>query len=298
MTLCMFRSVVLVAAAVTLTACGSESADNEKRLAELEAKLKDTQKQLADSQGAPAQPAEPAAPPASTAAAGNPSGPASNQSSGPPPARTASNQAEVQRLTEQQKAVNSRQTEADVRLQQQIDQLKPVDVVLPAGTLLALRTTSELSTAKVSNGSTFEALLEEDLKSGNTLIAKAGSRVTGVVIESDPGGRVKGTASLTVGARSIGGPKGAAIAVKTDSFTVDAASTKKRNATRTGIATGVGAVIGGIAGGGSGAAIGAATGAGAGVGVDLATRGDPAVIPGESLIELRLVAPLTVTIQP
>ena len=52
------------------------------------------------------------------------------------------------------------------------------------------------------------------------------------------------------------------------------------------------------AGGGKGAAIGAGVGAGAGVGTNLATRGESAVIPAETLIEFKLVAPVTVTVQP
>jgi hypothetical protein len=47
------------------------------------------------------------------------------------------------------------------------------------------------------------------------------------------------------------------LTVKTDSYSVDAANTKKKDTVRTGIATGAGAIIGGIAGGGKGAAIGA-----------------------------------------
>ena len=85
---------------------------------------------------------------------------------------------------------------------------------------------------------------------------------------------------------------------KTDSFTAEAKSTKKKDAVRTGVASGVGAVIGGIAGGGKGAAIGAGVGAGAGVGTSMATRGDPAVIPAEELIQLKLTAPVNITIHP
>jgi hypothetical protein len=130
------------------------------------------------------------------------------------------------------------------------------------------------------------------------LLAKAGTHVTGVVVSSDEGGRVKGTASLSVALRSIVGPRGTVVALKTDSYETVAESTKKKDATRTGIATGIGAIIGGIAGGGKGAAIGAGAGAAAGVGTNLATRGDAAVIPPESLLEFRLTAPVTVLVQP
>jgi hypothetical protein len=126
------------------------------------------------------------------------------------------------------------------------------------------------------------------------VVASAGAHVTCVVASSDPGGKVKGVASLAVSARSITGAKGEAIAIRTDRHGVEARSTKGKDATRTGILAGAGAVIGGIAGGGKGAAIGAGAGAAAGVGTTMATRGEPAVIPSETLLQFRLTAPATV----
>jgi hypothetical protein len=194
--------------------------------------------------------------------------------------------------------VNAQQAETNAQLQQQVEELKPREYTLAAGTIIPVRTSSELSTARLKDGSSYDGILERDLKSGDVVIAPARSRVTGVVVTSDPGGRVKGTASLTIGVRAIVGAKGQVIAVSTDTYAVDAESTKKKDAVRTGIATGVGALIGGIAGGGQGAAIGAGAGAAAGVGTNMATRGAAAVIPAEELIEFRLTSPVTVVVQP
>ena len=284
---CLALACILTAGLTA--ACGSSSPQvDEQRTAELEKRLAETEKQLA----AATQKAEPQ--------------PEQQQPlQQPPPPAAAQAKAEAQRLVEQQRAVNdqqravnSQQAETNRQLQEQVEKLKPREFVVPVGTMIPVRTTAELSTAKLSNGSVFEAHLEHDLKSGDTVLAPARSRVTGFVVSSDPGGRVKGTASLTVGVRSIVGAKGTVMSVTTDSFTQDADSTKKKDAVRTGVATGVGAIIGGIAGGGSGAAKGAGAGAAAGVGVNLATRGAAAVIPAESIIEFKLTSPLTVVIQP
>ena len=175
--------------------------------------------------------------------------------------------------------------------------MKPREFTLPAGTVIPVRTTAEISTSKVKNGSVFEAILEKDLVSDGTILAKAGALVNCIVVESDPGGRVKGVASLSVAAKSIAGVGGNTLTVKTESYSVDANSTKKKDTVRTGIATGAGAIIGGIAGGGKGAAIGAGAGAAAGVGTAMATRGAAAVIPTETLIEFNLSAPATVVIR-
>jgi hypothetical protein len=207
------------------------------------------------------------------------------------------NQASKDALAEQ-KAINERQAEKNAQLQQEVERLKPRVVTLPAGTVVPVRTIAELSTKNLADGSTFEAQLDQDLVAGDVVVAKAGSRVNGVVVTSDPGGKVKGVASLTVSARAIVGTKNNIIAIKADSYTAEAKSTKKKDAVRTGVATGVGALIGGIAGGGKGAAIGAGVGAGAGVATNAATRGDAAVIPAEQLIELKLTAPASITIQP
>ena len=318
-----FRTLAVVLTAVLAAACSSDGGDADSRVAELEKQLAETQKKLADnstptadpSQAAPAaqpappapNPASPVSRPASQAAkpaapvGGKPSATASAAATAQAQREAAELQAqreEAQRQLDEQKALNARQAETNVKLQQDLERMKPRDYTLPAGTTFAVRLPREVSTKGSATGATFDGLLEHDLKSGETVLAKAGTRVNGVVVESDPGGRVKGVASITIGVRSIVGVKGAPIAVTTDSQTADAQSTKKKDAVRTGVATGVGALIGGIAGGGKGAAIGAGVGAGAGVGTNMATKGDPAVFPAESLLEFRLQAPVTVTIQP
>jgi hypothetical protein len=309
-----FALISILAAGVT-AACNGAAPQADDRTAELEKRLAETERQLAEAtqkdQPPSQQPPAPLAPvtqaPPSAAplqAGAKPAPPGANQKP-VTQEQAAKAKAETERLVqqqravnEQQRAVNSQQAETNRQLQQQVENLKPKEFVVPVGTVIPVRTTAELSTAKLSTGSVFEAHLEHDLKSGDTVLAPARSRVTGFVVSSDPGGRVKGTATLTVGVRSIVGAKGNVMSVTTDSFTQDAESTKKKDAVRTGVATGVGAIIGGIAGGGSGAAKGAGAGAAAGVGVNLATRGAAAVIPAESIIEFKLTAPLTVIVQP
>jgi hypothetical protein len=196
----------------------------------------------------------------------------------------------------EQKAAADRQAAEAAALRKQVADMTPRDYTLEAGTIIPVRTTAVVST-KMSTGATFDGLLEQDLVANGTVLAKSGARVTCVLTSSDPGGRVKGVASLAVAARAIQGV-GGPIAITTSSVGAEAKSTKGRDAKRTAIATGAGAVIGAIAGGGKGAAIGAGVGAGTGVGVNAATRGDAAEIPAETLIEFELEAPVTVTLTP
>jgi hypothetical protein len=114
------------------------------------------------------------------------------------------------------------------------------------------------------------------------------------VVESDPGGRVKGVASIAVqltGLRTDGGQQ---IEISTGSVARQASTTKRQDAQKVGIGAGVGAAIGAIAGGGKGAAIGAAVGGGAGTGAVLATRGKSAVLASETVLTFKLLYPVTI----
>jgi len=164
-----------------------------------------------------------------------------------------------------------------------------------AGAPITIYTAKDLSTKTAKDGDLFTASLARPIVDGDWVIAKKGALVQGVVVNSDPGGRVKGRASMTVKLRSLQLADGRTVDLPTSSYTKVAKSTKKKDAMKIGVGAGIGAAIGAIAGGGKGAAIGAGAGGGAGTGLVLATRGDPAVVPSESKLTFRLQGPITVT---
>lgn len=170
----------------------------------------------------------------------------------------------------------------------------PRQFTLSAGTSIPVRTTTALSTKTAAPGDAFEATLTRDLLVDDYLVAPRGSTVTGRVTNSDPGGKVKGLASISVALTSISTANGP-IAIQTSAVGQQAKTTKRKDAAKIGIGAGIGAAIGAIAGGGKGAAIGAGIGGAGGTGMVLATKGDAAVIPSESLLTFRLSAPVTVT---
>ena len=115
---------------------------------------------------------------------------------------------------------------------------EPVTTTASIGKRFRVRTISALSTKTAKNGEAFQAVLAEPLVADGVTLARAGAAVTGVVANSDPGGRVKGVASIAVRAVSL-------------------------------------ALVNGQS-------------------VDLvATRGDPAVIPSESLLTFTLRRPVS-----
>jgi hypothetical protein len=99
---------------------------------------------------------------------------------------------------------------------------------------------------------------------------------------------VKDRANLTIQLTALHATGGQVVQIQTDSISREANATKSKDATKIAIGSGIGAAVGAIAGGGKGAAIGAGAGAGAGTGVVLATTGDPAVIPSETVLVFEL----------
>ncbi|MEO6726481.1 MAG: hypothetical protein ABIP14_14435 [Blastocatellia bacterium] len=164
-----------------------------------------------------------------------------------------------------------------------------------SGTPLSVWTTSSISTKTAKAGYRFTATLANSIVDGDWVIAKKGATVEGTVMDSDPGGKVKGLASLSLRLDRLALADGRSVSLATSRLTREAKSTKKKDAVKVGIGAGIGAAIGAIAGGGKGAAIGAGAGGAAGGGYVLGTRGDPAVIPGESQLSFRLTSPVKVT---
>jgi len=173
----------------------------------------------------------------------------------------------------------------------------PRTFTLASGRGLSVWTSSTLSTKTNKSGETFTASLSQPIVDGDWVIAKKGAAVEGVIVSADPGGRVKGVASMTVALKRLTLADGRTVQLSTSSFTQRARSTKKKDAAKIGIGAGIGAAIGAIAGGGKGAAIGAGVGGGAGTGVVLATRGDPAQIPSEARLNFRLASPVKISKQ-
>ena len=148
-------------------------------------------------------------------------------------------------------------------------------------------TTSTISTKSNKTGEPFTAVLAKSIVDGDWVIAKQGSRVEGVIVDADPGGRVKGVASMTLQLRRLTLTDGRTVELDTDTFIQEAKSTKGRDAKRTAIGAG--------AGGGSGAAIGAAVGGGTGAAASLATRGDPAELAPETELRFTLNSSVSIT---
>jgi len=169
----------------------------------------------------------------------------------------------------------------------------PKPVVVPAGTVLTIRTSQEISSKTAQTGMTFGGSMATPITIDGKVAIPTGADVSGVVNDVKKAGKFKGAAQLVLALHSVT-VNGHPYNIETEYFDKTTTGKGKRTAGVIVGGTGVGAAIGGIAGGGKGAAIGALVGAAAGT-VGAATTGNNRNIelPAESALSFRLVQPLT-----
>lgn len=168
----------------------------------------------------------------------------------------------------------------------------PPPIVVPAGTVLTVRTSQALSSKDSQTGQTFLATLAQPVSVGGRPALAAGSTVSGTVVNAKAKGKIKGQGELDLALTSISvGQHTYPIQTAVLSNTVKGKG--KRTAATTGGGAAGGALIGGIAGGGKGAGIGALVGAGAGLIGGAATGNKQIEIPTESALSFTLSQPLT-----
>jgi len=172
------------------------------------------------------------------------------------------------------------------------------EVTLPAGTHLpiVLETTvgSDISHAEEA----VHAHLARAIDVQGTTVLPEGSRLSGVVTDATPSGKVKGRAHVALRFDTVV-PSGEDQRYQIDTTAVGrtAPSTKKKDALEIGGGAAGGALIGALIGGGKGAAIGSVAGGGAGTAIVLSTKGQEIHLPRGAALTLRLEKPLTVRVR-
>jgi hypothetical protein len=166
-------------------------------------------------------------------------------------------------------------------------------VTVPAGTLVRVRLSETLDTARLQSGAYFQGTAAADVYSGGVLAIPRGAVLNGVVVESKKGGELGGSAVLQLDLTNLN------LGGKVYPITTDVWSNKGPNkagytAANTVGGAAIGAIIGGIIGRGAGAAIGAGVGAGAGLATSAATNGPRLILPTETALDFHLTAPVTV----
>jgi hypothetical protein len=177
----------------------------------------------------------------------------------------------------------------------------PKVVTLPQGSAIPIRLTDELDTKAAKAGDTFHATTATNITSGGYTLARAGTPVTGRIVEAKAAGRLSGSAELTIELVSMklfspNSQDPEEVAVLSEQLSSKGAGRGANTAAKTGGGAAFGAIIGGLAGGGTGAGIGAASGGALGLGANIFTHGKEIDLKPEQLLQFRTAAPLDVTI--
>jgi hypothetical protein len=160
--------------------------------------------------------------------------------------------------------------------------------VIPAGTVLRVRTSEFIDVDSSQAGMKFRGALDDPIMFGGDVVIPRDADVELVAARVEQGGRMKGSDLIQLKVDSIVVNGRTYPVVTSFSETKSAGQGKKTARTILGGA-GLGAIIGGIAGGGKGAGIGAAAG-GAG-GTILSAIGKPHLkIPAETRLEFQLLS--------
>jgi hypothetical protein len=166
-------------------------------------------------------------------------------------------------------------------------------VAVPTGTLLQIRTSEPLDTARIKDGAIFQATAANDVYVGNVLAIPRGAVLQGTVVHSKNAGPFGGNAELELQITSLN-LGGNTVALVSDTWSSKGPNKAGYTAANTVGGAAVGAIIGGIIGRGAGAAIGAGAGAAAGAAGSAATNGPRLYLPTETLLNFHLASPVTV----
>lgn len=171
---------------------------------------------------------------------------------------------------------------------------KSSSTTIPAGSLVHVRITDELSSETAKPGDTFSGVLENAIEVNGKTVYPRGSSVTGRVRAVVTSGRLSRPGELELELTKVESAS-KSTPLSTDPWRLKGKSHTKSNVTKIGGGAAAGAIIGAIAGGGKGAAIGAGVGAAAGTGVAAATGKQPAIVESESIVTFTTLAAATAT---
>jgi hypothetical protein len=166
---------------------------------------------------------------------------------------------------------------------------QPVERIIPAGTIVQVRTNQTIDSRSAAPGHVFAGLVAHNVTDRTGRVAIAGGTPAELVVRNVSKHKVV----LDLQAIIIGGQRyhvlsDAAIVEGTNKSGLGA---NKRTAKFVGGGALGGSVIGAIAGGGAGAAIGAVAGGAGGATAQVLTKGKSVQVPAESLVTFRLTHP-------
>jgi hypothetical protein len=172
-----------------------------------------------------------------------------------------------------------------------------VELVVPAESVLGLQVETSLTseTARVEDEVT--ATVTRDVRVDDHVAIPAGAIAHGEVTLVERGGRLRDRARLGIRFNSVVLANGTRVPLGTETIYRDGTPHTGENAAKIGGGAVGGAILGGLLGGAKGAIIGGSVGAGAGTAAVYASGRNAATLPNGTPLTVRLVEPVTVTIE-
>jgi hypothetical protein len=170
----------------------------------------------------------------------------------------------------------------------------PVNVTIPAGTMLTTRIDQRISVKTSRAGETFTGEIVEPILAGdNSVMVPKGALVGGVVDVSHRRGHFKGRSLLELRLTSLT-VNGTKYLLTTRDLSESKKGKGRRSAALIGGGAGLGMLAGGLASGGVGVVVGGLVGGGAGTTVAGLTGNRDLDIPAESIVRFKLADDLVV----
>jgi type IV secretory pathway VirB10-like protein len=171
------------------------------------------------------------------------------------------------------------------------------ELVVSANSVIGLQTETRTASDTARVEDRVEARVSRDVKVGDMVAIPAGSRAIGSVTLVERGGRFKERARLGIRFHTLVLADGTRLPMSSETIFRDGASPSDGSAAKIGGGAVGGAILGAILGGAKGAAIGAAAGAGGGAAVTAAGDRSAAALPAGVPLTVRILAPLTITVE-
>jgi hypothetical protein len=171
------------------------------------------------------------------------------------------------------------------------------EIVVSPSSVIGLQTETRISSETAQLEDRVEAKVTRDVKVGDAIAIPAGSRAIGSVIQVERGGKFKARARLGIRFTTLVLADGTRMPMSTDAIYREGEAPGNSSAKKIGGGAVGGAILGAILGGAKGAAIGATAGAGGGVAVVQAGDANEVTLPAGSQLTVRLLTPLTMTVE-
>ncbi len=172
-----------------------------------------------------------------------------------------------------------------------------LELRVPADSVLGLQIDTAVTSEKAKLEDRVNARVTRDVTVGSEVAIPAGSRVEGSVTLVEKGGKVKDRARLGIRFHTLVLADGTRMPLSTETVFRDGAPPAKESTAKIGGAAVGGAILGAILGGGKGATIGGAVGAAGGTAAVMAGDRNAATLPAGSTVTVRILSPVTVTIE-